>query len=157
MPSRARARIRGRRQYIAQSESTQNESANMGVTPNKGGTTPRYNPVEPSLANVFFTTSTPPVYVPGGAVCNLVLVKSNGWPRKTEPRANVHRVYFRHARTATPQHIESTNQPRPRIHPHIPQRRKILHSPPRPMTPRWAPLSSSWLRLPARTGRRSAF
>jgi len=50
----------------------------MGVTPNNGGTTPRYNPVGPSLANAFFMTSKPPVYVPGGAVCNLVLVKSNG-------------------------------------------------------------------------------
>ena len=69
---------------IAQRESTQNESANMGVTPNKGGTTPRYSPVGPSLANVFFMTSTPPVYVPGGAVCNLVLVKSNGWPRNAD-------------------------------------------------------------------------
>jgi hypothetical protein len=58
--------------------STQNERANIGVTPNSGGTTPRYNPVGPSLANIFFTTSRAPVYVLGAAVCSLVLVKSNG-------------------------------------------------------------------------------
>jgi hypothetical protein len=64
--------------YCVREKSTQNESANMGVTPSSGGTTPRYNPVGPSLANVFFTTSKPPVYVPGAAVCSRVLIKSNG-------------------------------------------------------------------------------
>ena len=44
----------------------------------------------PSLANVFFTTSKPPVYVPGAAVCSRVLVKSNGWPSGRKPRGNVH-------------------------------------------------------------------
>ncbi len=62
----------------------------MGVTPSKGGTTPRYNPVGPSLANNFFTTSKPPVYVPGGAVCSRVLVKSNGCPSRRKPRENVY-------------------------------------------------------------------
>jgi hypothetical protein len=63
---------------LYEGKGTQNESANMGVTPNSGGTTPRYNPVGPSLANAFFTTSKPPVYVPGAAVCSRVLIKSNG-------------------------------------------------------------------------------
>lgn len=68
--------VRSRKQ--GRSWSTQNERANMGVTPNNGGTTPRYNPAGPSLAIAFLTTSKPPEYVPGGAVCSLVLVKSNG-------------------------------------------------------------------------------
>lgn len=62
----------------------------MGVTPSSGGNTPRYNPVGPSLANVLFTTSKPPVYTPGAAVCSRVLVKSNGCPSGRKPRGNVH-------------------------------------------------------------------
>lgn len=43
------------------------------------------HPLTPSLANVFFTTSIAPVYVPGAAVCRRVLVRSKGCPvmRKT--------------------------------------------------------------------------
>ena len=37
-------------------------------------------PLGPSLARVFFTTSIAPVYIPGCAVCSLVLVRSNGCP-----------------------------------------------------------------------------
>jgi len=37
-------------------------------------------PLGPSLAKVFFTTSIAPVYIPGCAVCSLVLVRSNGCP-----------------------------------------------------------------------------
>jgi len=72
--------------YLPKGKGTQNESANVGVTPNSGGTTPRYNPVGPSLANAFFTTSKPPVYVPGAAVCSRVLIKSNGWPSGRKPQ-----------------------------------------------------------------------
>jgi hypothetical protein len=46
--------------------------------------------VGPSLANVFFTTSKPPVYFTGEAVCSLVLVKSNGCPSSQPPRGNVY-------------------------------------------------------------------
>ena len=35
-------------------------------------------------------TSKPPVYVPGGAVCSRVLVKSNGCPSRWKSRGNVH-------------------------------------------------------------------
>lgn len=76
--------------HCLREKSTQNESAKIGVTPNNGGTTPRYNPVGPSLASVFFITSKPPVYAPGRAVCSLVLVKSNGCPSRQKPRGNVH-------------------------------------------------------------------
>lgn len=75
---------------------TQKEMANIGVTPNSGGTTPRYrlqedgqlledqknaaesHPLGPSFAKAFLTTSIAPVYIPGCAVCSLVLVRSNG-------------------------------------------------------------------------------
>ena len=36
------------------------------------------DPVTPSFASVFLTTSIAPLYIPGDAVCNRVLVKSNG-------------------------------------------------------------------------------
>ena len=40
------------------------------------------HPVTPSRARAFFTTSIAPEYVPGGAVCKRVFVKSNGCPAK---------------------------------------------------------------------------
>ena len=78
----------------------------MGVTPTNGGVIPLYilsisrllwqsrvgsstrmsrvtHPLIPSFAIVFRTTSTAPVYVPGGAVCSRVLVRSKGWPTRT--------------------------------------------------------------------------
>jgi hypothetical protein len=121
----------------------------MGVTPSSGGTTPRYNPVGPSLANIFFTTSKPPVYVPGAAVCSRVLVKSNGWPSGRKPRGNVHDQ----TKIATMQYIELTNLPTLRRRPQIPQRQKLSHSPLRPTRPRLASLSCLW--SPARTSLRS--
>lgn len=96
---------------------TQNESANIGVTPNNGGTTPRYNPVGPSLANVFFTTSKPPVYAPGRAVCSLVLVKSNGCPSRQKARGNVHDQIRRNHDSITRRAHEPT---------------KTAHTPPNP-------------------------
>lgn len=42
------------------------------------------DPLIPSLAIVFLTTSTAELYVPGEAVCNRVFVKSNGCPTRTQ-------------------------------------------------------------------------
>lgn len=70
----------------------------MGVTPTNGGPMPRYmlkrgaevnladdeeekastHPFKPSLARVCLTTSKAPLYVPAGAVCMRVFVRSNG-------------------------------------------------------------------------------
>lgn len=41
------------------------------------------HPRTPSFASVFFTTSIAPLYMPGSAVCNRVLVRSKGCPTST--------------------------------------------------------------------------
>jgi len=58
------------------------KSRNFCATPrtNKEKQERDTNPLTPSFANVFLTTSIAPVYVPGGAVCRRTFVRSNGWP-----------------------------------------------------------------------------
>jgi len=76
-------------------------------------------PLGPSLAKAFFTTSIAPVYIPGCAVCSLVLVRSNGCPAQntwisviatSSGRVKVRKIVNQPTRTAeTPPAPPATN------------------------------------------------
>ena len=52
-------------------------------------------PVTPSLTTALLTTSIAPVYVPAGAVCNLVFVRSKGCPKSHNILLNKERISTR--------------------------------------------------------------
>lgn len=59
-------------------------NVHIGVTPTKGALTPAYNPLlTPSLAILFFTTSSALEYTPLSAVCSRTFTRSKGCPTIT--------------------------------------------------------------------------